>query len=290
MSKTLLFMRTHLITKGVISEFLKLKNSGVYDCVLFIDNHKQIINTSTEPLLSSEINCFVFDSDVFDSLNLPLYANKNNNKKLSEVMWYCADYAFYAIRKYYTKYEYYWQFDYDVFLNGKSYEPFLNNYKENNKDLIIPYFRELTAFDANWPIKDKSDWIYKNVKKFGSFFPVSRLSANAIDYLYKKRLEHKAIFCNKIYKSKKNRWINCELFVPTELGNSKEFECECIDNQPLRFFPNYDLNEDRLFENPDNLIYHPVKGNYEEKLELLNKKLKDAKFSLFGYNLSFYKN
>ena len=44
MPKTLIFMRTHIITHGVITEFLKLQHSTDYDCVLLIDNHRKIIS------------------------------------------------------------------------------------------------------------------------------------------------------------------------------------------------------------------------------------------------------
>ena len=44
----------------------------------------------------------------------------------------------------------------------------------------------------------------------------------------------------------------------------------------------YDLNEDRLFERPDNLLYHPVKGQFierERKLKNEISRLKEDRIS-----------
>ena len=126
------------------------------------------------------------------------------------------------------------------------------------------------------------------MQKYASFFPVVRLSSLAIDFLYKKRVEHSEIF-ERIKNNKLNRWINCELFVPTELLNNN-FTGENIE-QPLRFSPEYDLNEERLFENQDNLIYHPVKGNFIERLNKSEKvvnRIKKISISIFGIKIGFF--
>ncbi len=291
MQNTLVFMRTHIITRGVISEFLKLKKSG-YDCVLFIDNRSGIIKEDLEPVrvlnfFGEDVNCFLFNEEIFKKLNLPLFANKNKNSNLTNVMWFCADYSFYCIKKYFPSYDFYWHFDYDVFCNGKSYEPFFKLYCDNESDLLVSHFCKLDI-DSEWSLLEKSEWIYNNVQKYASFFPVVRLSSLAIDFLYTKRVEHSEIF-ERIKNNKLNRWINCELFVPTELLNNN-FTGENIE-QPLRFSPEYDLNEERLFENQDNLIYHPVKGNFIERLNKSEKvinRIKKISISIFGIKIGFF--
>lgn len=292
---TLVFMRTHIITKGVLSEFQKLKNSHLENCVLFIDNHTHFIDAPSgyQKLkfldYDEEFNCFLFDEEVFKSLDLPMFAKRNKNKKLKNVMWYCADYAFYVMRKYYPDYKYYWQFDYDVFLNGKSYFTFFDKYKCDEADLIIANFRKVCDYDE-WPWIKKVDWFYNTgIQKYASFFPVSRISAGAVDFLYSKRQEQKKLFF-KLYKNKKYSWPNCEMFVPTELMNAG-FACEALQDHYLRFSPNYDLNEDRVFENPDNKIYHPVKGNYEQNIFKLNSKifnLTRLSVTMFGLRLGVF--
>lgn len=292
MSKTLVFMRTHIISKGVISEFLKLKNSTDYDCILFIDNHKKIIpGDFNEPVqnldffdgLVKDIKCFLFDENIFSSFKLPYYAKKNKKQSLSKIMWCCGDYTFYAIKKYFPEYDFYWHFDNDVFCNGKSYSDFFKRYENNNSDLLVNNLSKID-YDSTWWILGKSEWMYGVAEKYSSFFPIVRLSAPAIDFLYKKRIEHKEIF-QKLKRSKKNRWINCELFVPTELLNNG-FTGENI-MQPLRFLPEYDLNEDRIFETPDNLIYHPVKGNFLKRLDSMKFKF-CLSLRLCSYEIGFF--
>ena len=90
-----------------------------------------------------------------------------------------------------------------------------------------------------------------------SFFPVIRLSGRAIDILKERRIEH-----GKIYKNFENdpnaRWIFCELFVPTELAK-KGYSAKLLENQYLRFNPNFNFNKERVFEFPDYKLYHPVR-------------------------------
>lgn len=299
MKRTFVFMRTHVITKGVISEFLKLKNSTEFDCVLFVDNHKKNIAGKTDENsavryldfcdeMFKDIKCFLFDEDIFKSLKLPYYAKKNSNKSLTNVMWYCADYAFYAVKKYFPGYDYYWHFDYDVFCNGTSYKPFFDKYNDKDTDLIVSGLNPVGE-NSDWVWLEKTDWIYdKKLTKYNSFFPIVRLSSSAIDFLYKKRMEMSAIF-SRVCKNKNNRWLNCELFVPTELLNNGFTGVQL--HECLRFTPNYDLNEDRIFEKPDNKIYHPVKGDYEQKLSLCWKKISEMDkygISLFGTKLGIF--
>lgn len=52
MKKTLIFMRTHIVTEAVLSEFLKLKNSNCGDCVLFIDNHTHFYSEKLSQTMS----------------------------------------------------------------------------------------------------------------------------------------------------------------------------------------------------------------------------------------------
>ena len=106
-------------------------------------------------------------------------------------------------------------------------------------------------------------------------FAVVRLSARAIDFLYKKRLEHFKPFTNSSVPNKK--WIFCEIFVPTELTNGG-FICENLNEPHVLFFPNIYLNDKRIFLKPDNLLYHPVKSVSAEF-----EKIKSLYADLFFY-------
>lgn len=265
--KTLAFISTHIINKAVISEFKKLSDANMYDCILVIDNTRLKIQSET-PVVVKEffginIKCFLFDEKIHNNLNLP-YCNKfQKNGSFSDVLWHNADYRFYYVKKYFPEYEYFWQFDYDVFFNGKSYAPFFEKYKDNKNDLLITNYGP-TSKASGWFWAKDIEWIYKNINLYCSFFPVCRLSSNAIDFLYKKRLDHGKKFI-KLSPFKKNKWLNCELFVPTELTNNG-FLCESIIEPNVKL-EEIDLSEDRIFENPDNMLYHAVKGQFLKRLK-----------------------
>lgn len=284
MKKTLIFMRTHIVTEAVLSEFLKLKNSNCGDCVLFIDNHTHFINSPNGyqklKLLDfdEEFDCFLFDEEIFETLDLPLFVRKNMQKNIVNEMWHCADYVFYLLRKAFPNYEYYWQFEFDVFCNGE-YEKFFEEFENSDDDLIVDCFDNLKN-EPDWCWLKNSDWAYKNVEKYKSFFPVARLSGAATDFLYQRRLAHKELF-SKIPHFK-NDWIYCEMFVPTELMNGG-YKCKKLDGQYLSII-NHDLNESRVFESPDNKLYHPVKGGLN-KLIRENRALKRFSFVVGNFRL-----
>ncbi len=270
--KTLLFISTHVINKAVIDEYLKLSKSKNYDCLLVIDNTDLGLTfesrTCVKNFYDKKVKCFIFDEEIHKELGLPYITYNKLYNNFSEVMWYNADYRFYYVKHYLSGYKYYWQFDYDVFCNDISYENFLEKYKNKKEDLLITFFRRANK-NSPWIWTNNVDWIYDDeVKIYGSFFPVCRLSKTAIDFLYKRRLDHAEIFNNA--ETKEKCWLNCEIFVPTELMKNK-FSCDIIDEKNVTL-EELDLNEDRIFEHPDGMLYHPVKGNFLNRIKNLSPK------------------
>ena len=263
--KNLVFMKTHYIDDSVISEYKKLDkiSSDKYDTILFIDNHTNFLNTKDNLPLKNitidgvSIDCFVFNETVFQSCELPYYTDNPNNRDVGKIMWYNSDYPLYIIRKFLPDYDYYWSIEADVFCNGNSYEPFFKKYESDDSDLIIQDYRCFKDSDENWYWNPFSDWIYEGQTKYGSLFPVARLSGKAADFLYNRRKEHAKIFEEKSILPS-SRWIFCESFVATELSNNG-FKCKNLGEDKLRYQPVYNLNKERIFENPDFKLYHPVK-------------------------------
>lgn len=285
-NNTLLFISTHLINKAVISEYTKLSKVSGCDCLLVIDNTKLQLPINNDcrvqklTFYEKEIDCFLFDEDLNNSLKLPMLAAQANRATFGDVMWSNADYRFIYVKKYFPNYDYYWQFDYDIFCNGKSYETFINKYQHKKDDLLICGFSKINK-DTDWCWAKDIDWIYKDTQLYGSFFPICRLSKNAIDFLYQKRIEYGKLYKN--LNNNKQKWPLCELFVPVELANNN-FSCSAI-NEDFIYSHNYNLNEDRLFENPDDRLYHPVKSNIEN----LNNEVKSdkIKYNFFQKLFSF---
>ena len=259
-NKTLLFMTTHLLVEAVILEYKKLSKTGGFDCILVVDNtnlHYDVPKKSPIcklKLFGVNVKCFFFDKKINDDLKLPVLSAHLDEPDFTNVMWANADYRFYYVRKFLPEYDYYWQFDYDVFCNGKTYKSFLNKYNNLKDDLLIPYFHKVDR-NSGWCWVNGTDWIYGGKPLYSSFFPVCRLSKNAVDFLYEKRVKYGTVYNENNSKDKK--WPFSELFVPTELM-CNGFSCSSITESTIRL-TKYNLNEHRFFENPDGKLYHPVK-------------------------------
>ncbi len=286
--KNLVIMPTHIINRGIVDEFSKLKCAG-NDCILFLNNVKKVIentennlskqNTAELDLWQEHLKCFVMDEEVFKDMNLPYFPKvKKQADIIDKIMWYNCDYQFYIIKKYFPQYDYYWRIEYDVFCNGKTYKPFFDKYENNKDDLLISDYRKESK-DSGWYFSKNVDWLYgDDTPLWAGFYPVVRLSSDAIDFLYKKRQEHWEIF-NKAKKPKKTlldrilkkdkskHWPICELFTATELKNNG-FSASNIDEENIKSTPPLNLNENRIFLREDYKLYHPVKTSETIKIKL----------------------
>lgn len=257
--KTLLVLGTHFIYEAVISEYRKMKNTPNVDAVLMIDNTNLKFDFKSrvedKNFFDTNCKCFFFDSRINDEMNLPHFI-ENGNENFGRTTLHHADSRFYYLRKFFPDYDYYWLIEYDVFCNAETYEGFLDKFADNRADLLI---QSLQKGEKNSSDYYKGlDWIYSDADKiYAGLFAVVRLSARAIDFLYKRRLEQKEIFQNSIEQNK--RWTYCEIFVPTELMNGG-FSCENLNEERVNFLPNIYLNDERIFLKPDNHLYHPVKS------------------------------
>jgi len=268
--KTLLAICAHFISKGVISEYKKMSNIEGYDCILVLNNSQlNLKNDTGSPVVTVtyegyDMNALLYDKQMHNEFNLPNgYKTEKNSSSFVLVTWYNADYRFYYIKKYLPDYDYYWQIEYDIFCNGSSYAPFLSKYENMDEDLLICKYRP-EAHYSDWSWTHGVDWAYEpDVQLYGSFFPISRLSNRAADFLYERRIEQGNIF-KSLPESDQYCWPFSELFVPTELMKNG-YKCADIDEPNIGFYE-FDLNEDRFFEHPDNLLYHPVKGRFKKRL------------------------
>lgn len=267
--KTLAFMQTHIISPAIIEEFKKLKASKNVKSILVVDNEKLRLEDNGEILQTKEffgekVLCFLYDEKKFRALNLPFCEGYNaNSHNFAGVMWFNVDYIFYLLRANLKEFEYFWRVEYDCFFNGENYGIFFDEYVKNSSDLLILGLRK-ESWQSKWCWVQNVSWAYdKNEQLWGSFLPVERISARALDILYKKRLFQGQNYKN--FKDKKQKqWIFGELFIPTECARAN------LSMQSLGGLrcglAEIDLNESRIFEKPDNLIYHPIKGNFLKRL------------------------
>ena len=281
MYKTLAFISTHIINQAVISEYIKLSKVKNCKCILAIDNTNLNI-LSNSPVTEKEfygtkVTCFIFDKTIHNELHLPWYIQDQETDNFSKIMWYNCDYRFYYVKKHFPDYDYYWQFEYDIFCNGPSYQTFFDKYSPQTQDLLILNFRK-EQIDGSWWWSKNTGWLYKYSPVYGSLFPIVRLTSAAIDYLYNQRIKQKQLYQN-IKDVKTNNWPFCELFVPTELVNHG-ITVFRLDEPLITWDKEYDLNQNRLFEHPYNLLYHPVKGQFIEREKKLSAQISEIKKEL----------
>ena len=262
--KTLLVLGTHFVDENIISEYRKMKNTPNVDAVLAIDNTKCKFKfkkrVEDKIFFDTNCKCFFFDSKLNDEMQLPQFL-EDGTKNFTKTLLNNGDYRFYYIRKFFPDYDYYWLVEYDVFCNAETYEGFLKKFENNNDDLLIQHIIHIENSNDDNSYTYGLDWIYKTEKIYRGLFPVVRLSARAIDFLYKRRLEHVAIFQNSTNIDK--HWIYCEIFVASELINSGFTYCD-LNEEHIKFLPPIYLNDERIFLKPDNHLYHPVKSVKDE--------------------------
>ncbi|MBQ9406787.1 MAG: hypothetical protein IJU37_08665, partial [Desulfovibrio sp.] len=250
MVSQLLFITSHFINNFVINEYNKLKWFDRHS-LLVLDNdilHTHFARISKQKLFDTDIDIFLFDSQLHSNLSLPIIHGFHN------LQWYNCDYRYYYVRHFFPNYDFYWQFESDVYSTYSDYKYYFNKYSNDTSDLLICNLRPESR-DSKWNWNKKIDWIYdKNIHTYGSIFSVSRMSSRAIDFLYKKRLEHAKIFEESTLPDK--RWLNCEVFAPTELINNN-FTCKKINEPHVHFRPIWDIKECT----EPNRLYHPVKSN-----------------------------
>lgn len=265
--KTLVIYKTHIINRHIFSEYKKIARSG-YDTLLVVDNRFNIFpysgfDSGFTHWNNIFLHYFLTCEKHYHDLNLPFISYRGFDDDLGMILWTNSDYTLYLVRNAFPNYKFYWQFDYDCYFNGKDYSDFFVNYENNSEDLLVCYFRES---DAKWYWHHKSNWIYENIKKYASFFPIVRLSAAACDFLYKQRLMHGKIF-ERLYNSnidkEQLRIIFSELFVPTELMKNN-FSCAALQPMPGvidKKTTNSDFYDKRKFLVHDNQMYHPIKDD-----------------------------
>ncbi len=270
---TLVFMHFHSFDECSLSEFLKIYLSGV-PCVMLIRNNENIIEDNGKILQEKEFillgrkfnfkYCCYYTQTLKD-LNLPTtyFLYNKNETNIGVVMWYNGDYFFYLIRYFFPQFKYYFEIQNDCFLNG-DYKDFLALYRNDETDLFLTNF-EKEYCGIGWYGSIDVDWIYEKRGWYGYLGAGRRISGQAIEKLYLKRLEYSQIYSQLDTNKIKARWLYLEIFVPTEAVRMG-FSVKPLMNSKMQFRPEIDLNNTRLFVFPDNYIYHPVKGNFLQRL------------------------
>lgn len=190
-------------------------------------------------------NKFVYDDFEMVSFNSES-VNKAGLIETKDMQWRFGDYVLYLAHSAYSKYDFIWLLEPDVYINEDSLITFFEKFKQSQKDYICSYFSEA---EDNWAWTKYLPELDEK-KGFRTFFPLIRISRNAVDYLYSERLKHFSL-------------ANDELFVATKLGNSNfsvsTFDQESDIKYSKKYF-SYRLPHYFYFVKhiKNNAIFHPV--------------------------------
>lgn len=126
-----------------------------------------------------------------------------------DVGWRCGDYGFYVARARFPHVRHFWMIEDDVRLGGDAASFFAHLARFPQIDFVAA---DVRPAEPGW-------WWYSyalacDVVPWRSFFPVSRLSARAVDRLYEARRRHSHRW------NRKSLWPNDEAFVATTIAAS----------------------------------------------------------------------
>ncbi|MCJ8139540.1 hypothetical protein [Falsirhodobacter halotolerans] len=177
--------------------------------------------------------------------------------------WQCGDYFYYAAYAQQPGYKFYWLIDDDVAFNVDT-EAFLKESEQIDTDL---FGYEVGHRKANWGWHKTMCAQYPD-EVYGMLYPISRLSRNAVEFLFKARTFYDSGVEAKVYETSKQLiplHANDEAFTATTLKNNgfstqslyKEFR-----SQFLGFFSTGlpILYEELSHAHTRNKIIHPVRS------------------------------
>lgn len=280
MPRTVALLRTHRLTPGILSEFAKLAACQDVDAFVLADGDKLFPAAGGEPELTSypadgrEIPVFPVAQRHFEALGLPCLSHEPQPTRPG-VKWCNGDYPLYVFQRFFPEYDFYWMLDYDVFFNGRDYTPFFAHYAGWPQDFLAGSFGPAAPA---WMWAQGTDWAYPPEEKRCAFFPAVRFSARALPALLERRRELGLLYAG--IESPGRRWPGVELFVPTEVDRLG-FSHARLDN--LGVFhcqESLDLGEDRLFEHPDNRLYHPVKGDFVSRVRRGERRIRELEIQV----------
>jgi len=184
--------------------------------------------------------------------------------------WRCGDYNYYMLREDFPDYDQYWLIEPDVAINTQDLAAFFAGFAAREADFLAPLFGPRDA-KWGWTAHILPDY----PRAYGCLFPVTRISARAIDYLYAARRAASAARAANDDK----RWPNDESFVASALmaGGMACADLNSADRvvatrASMRVGVLHDAAHIAALP-PDGVIYHPVRQaagllrNAEKKLE-----------------------
>ncbi len=141
-----------------------------------------------------------------------------------EFAWQCGDYAYYAARQRYPDLRWFWLIEYDVRITGGSPDAFFAFFHAHPEVDLLAAELGPVGWDWYWSLAARA----RDAVPHRCFFPVTRMSARAIDRVFVKRVEHSR---NPLRRA---LWPNDEAMVATTLADG--FVCRDLNSFGVRYY------------------------------------------------------
>ena len=133
----------------------------------------------------------------------------------ADYAWKCGDYAYYLARQRFPAARWFWMIEYDVRFHGGDLAEFFAFFdRQESVDFIAPHLAPAGP-EWFWTVTARA----RDARAWRCLFPVTRLSARAIDAARSKRVQHSRNPFRRLI------WPNDEAFVATTLANGG-FACK----------------------------------------------------------------
>ncbi len=239
-TRTLIIVRTHRADAASLAAFDLYAGLDGMDVVFCVDERAGEVDFCARPKVG-------FDSRTLRGLGL--YAHPNCG-------WRCGDYFYYVIRTARPDYDFYWMVEPDVRINTNNLAAFMATFAAQKHDFLAPQFG---------PRNNQWGWtrtiLPTGMAPHGCLYPITRLSARAIDHMFAVRRAHSA----DERLANADSWPNDEVFTASVL-EAGGFSCADI-NQLRPCTSAASLNVGAVTDSavleanaPDEMIYHPVRA------------------------------
>lgn len=268
--RTLLIVRTHRADSETLAAFDRYSELRSAEVVVCCDERNAAVELGGRPKLRFDNNTLV---------RLGLFPHPSCG-------WRCGDYFYYVARENKPNYDFYWLVESDVFINTGELTDVFDKLNASTADFLAPH---LGPRDRRWGWHRTVRQSYPEI--YGCVFPITRLSARAIDHLHAAR--RSAVIPQT--PAAMNSWPNDEAFVATELHNH-DFECRELGHNVVDTYTRDTLRTGTPWDRavlsnrpPDGRIYHPVR-DFRTWFEEWSAWASDYALSRRGKALAHFRN
>ncbi len=240
MTRQIIIVRTHRADAPSLAAFDMFAKLPGFTTVFCVDERNGPVDMGDRAKIS-------FDNATLAAMGL--YAHPKTG-------WRCGDYFYYIARQAWPDHDFYWLVEPDVRINASDPGSFLAQFAAKDADFLAAQYGPRNAA-WGW----SRTILPIGIAPHGCLFPITRLSARAIDHL----LDARRTLSADPRIAEPDAWPNDEAFTASLLS-AGGFHCADLNHDGITCYTPQTLtvtavvDDARIAESPpDGLIYHPVR-------------------------------